>query len=98
MFQIKKTTFFLLLLLGELILIETRFIDFDRSIIKERKSTKKIQIKISEMVKLFQVKLDRNELYYDDFLAFGCLVIELIKVRNRSLSVTPAVYWYSRKG
>ncbi len=96
MFQTKKMTFFLLLLLGESFLIQSRFIDFDELIIKEQKSTKKVQIKINEMVKLFQLKLDRNELYYEDLLAFGCLVLEIIKMRTRTL--TPDVYWYSRKG
>ena len=58
--------------------------------------TQKVQIKINEMVKLFQLKLDENELYSEDLFAFAVLILEIIKKRNRSL--TPAVYWYSRKG
>jgi hypothetical protein len=96
MLPTNKAIFFLLLLLVESILIETRFIDFEKSIIKKQKQIKGIQIKINELVKLFQGKIDQNELYSEDALAFAILILEIITKRNRSL--TPPVYWYSRKG
>jgi len=96
MLPTNKAIFFLLLLLVESILIETRFIDFEKSIIKKQKQIKGIQIKINELVKLFQGKIDQNELYSEDALAFAILILEIITKRIRSL--TPPVYWYSRKG
>jgi hypothetical protein len=96
MLQTKKIKLCILLLLIELLLIETRFIQFERPALKKQMPTQKFQIKINEMVTLFQFKPDKNELYSEDLLAFALLILEIIKKRNQSL--TPAVYWYSRKG
>jgi hypothetical protein len=93
-FKVKKMKFFLLLLVLQLILIETRFTDL--IVNKGPKPVKSFQKNINEMVKLFQKKLVTNELYYEDLLGFACLVLKIIKMRNQSL--TPSVYWYSRKG
>jgi len=96
MLPTNKAIFFLLLLSVESILIETRFIDLENSILKKQKQFKDFQIQINELVKLFQGKIDQNELYPEDALAFAILTLEIITKRNRSL--TPLVYWYSRKG
>jgi len=87
------------LILAELILIETSFVSISGLTIKNnlrQKPIKKFQRKIHGMVKLFRIKLNRNELNAEDLLAFALLVLEIIKMRNQSL--TPNVYWYSRKG
>jgi hypothetical protein len=99
MFRSRKLKFFLVLLLVELILIETSFVSISGFTIKQQKPIKKtqrIQRYTHGMVKLFRAKLDRNQLYDEDLLAFALLVLEIIKKRNQSL--TPNVYWYSRKG
>jgi len=95
MFRTRKLKFLLLLLLIELILIETRLVSINSLSNKRQKAIKQIQRHINEMVKLFGSKLDRNELYYEDLLAFACLVLKIIKMRDHSLA--PDVYWYSRK-
>ncbi len=93
MFRSRKLKFLLLLLFVELILIETNINSLSN---KRQKPIKKIQRQINVMVKLFRIKLDRDELYSDDLLGFACLVLKIIQMRNQSL--TPEVYWYSRKG
>jgi hypothetical protein len=90
--------FFILLLLVQLILIETRFIEFHQTFKKGPKLVKSFQKNVDGMVKIFQEKLDQDELYYEDLLGFALLVLEIIKRRAHSLSLTPDVYWYSRKG
>jgi len=96
MFRSRKLKFLLLLLFVELILIETRLVNINSLSNKRQKPIKKIQRQINLMVKLFRIKLDRDELYSDDLLGFACLVLKIIQMRNQSL--TPEVYWYSRKG
>jgi hypothetical protein len=83
----KKMKFFIILLLVQLILIETRFIEFDKIVNKGPKPIKSFQKNIDGMVKLFQEKLDQDELYYEDLLGFALLVLEIIKRRTHSLSL-----------
>lgn len=88
--------FSLLLIITEISLVEGRFVDLSFNIIKLRKKQNTIQKHISSMGKLFQYKLDENELYDDDILAVLFLAYELIRKRN--MFIGPDVYWYSRKG
>jgi hypothetical protein len=90
--------FFILLLLVQLILIETRFIEFHKIDNKGPKLVRSFQKYVDGMVKIFQEKLDQDELFYEDLLGFALLVLEIIKRRDHSLSLAPDVYWYSRKG
>ena len=86
----------LLIVIVELGLIETRFIDINHTIFLLRQKQKHINKKVSSIVKLFENKLDQNELYKEDIHAVIYLMYQI--VLKRKLSIGPDVYWYTRKG
>jgi len=86
----------LLIIIVELSLIETRFVNFKHAFFKLNSNERNLHENISTIVKLFEDKLDQNQLYDDDILSVALLTY--IIVLKRKQSVGPDVYWYSRKG